>query len=425
MKLPFRHGIAKYTLDANNAPKFLYSDKREKYVSLTASNNAVLFTVAHHDVDYLYEEKLNVNNAWGPFERDIKYWMYWDLSLRTGRRSFGATQYEPIASYDKPTDPYIDQHWFDMNVNCMKWYDGDVWITCLRIFAGTYSNGDVTAYPLSSQVDLFMPCHAGFIMYDDSDTPTQRARHDGSYKFLTTESHFYDEKAVTTTVSLQPSIHYAYALTDLPKYTIIALDADNKIRKASSDDMLFHQAVGVVRNDVGMGEQCSFVTNSYITNPNWDWNVTPSSPIFLGINGTIRLTPPDHGFIQRLGFVVSPNTVYIDTSYQIIYHNDYQQKDIVPVMLDATTGRFYTAFSKTNETASKMNYKTFCTTYKQTVPNYTWILYHDSNLENYIVQVYDDRGIMITPHNIQKHSRKSIAVTFHTRSTGTANLFLF
>lgn len=426
MKLPFRHGIAKYALDANNAPKFLYADKRDKYVSLTALTNPVILTFAHNNVDYLYEEKSTMNNVWGPFERDIKYWMYWNISLRTGRRSFGATIFEPTVSYDKPLTPDIDQHWFDLNVTCMKVYNGEAWVPCLRVFAGTYLNGDITIVPLSSQVDLFVPCNAGYILYDDSDTPTQRARNDGTYKFLTTESHFYEEKAVTTTVSLQPSLHYGNALTDLPKFTMLAYDDINgKIRKASSSDTKYRQAVGVVRNDVNIGEDFSFVTNTYITNNDWDWQVIPSSPIFLGPNGTIRVKPPEEGFIQRLGFVVSPTTVYIDTTYQIIYHNDYQQKNTIPVMLDAITGKFYTAFSMTNENASKINYKTFCTKYKQPKPNYTWILTHDTNLENYLVQVYDDRGSMIIPHSIQKHSRKAIAVTFHTRMTGTANLFLF
>jgi hypothetical protein len=73
MKLPFRQGIVKYTVDNNKTPTFLYTDRRSNYISLSAKINNVLISFAHNDVNYLYEETTNITNAWGPFSNNIKY----------------------------------------------------------------------------------------------------------------------------------------------------------------------------------------------------------------------------------------------------------------------------------------------------------------------------------------------------------------
>jgi len=446
MKLPFRQGIVKYTLNNDKIPTFLYTDRRDKYVSLIANINHVLIAFAHNDTDYLFEETLTTNNAWGPFDRDVKYWMYWDLDVRTGKRTFGSTTLEPIVSDTIPESPEHNQHWFNLSDNVIITYDNDLhrnnyrklsknsvyiwdsennhWSQKIRLFAGTYKNSDIVASSLSSQVGLFVPCSAGFIQYDDTDTPTQQARVDGTYKFLTSESHFVESKSLTTTVSLEPIFHYGTASENISKYSLVSVDGQNSFKRASSADASLSPAIGIIENDITMGDKCVIVTNTYIINDSWNFTDEPSTPLYLTTNG-FSTTPPLAGFIQQIGFVVSTNTVYIDTTYQIIYHDVIQTTKAMPVNVDITTGKLYTSFIETSGSESSISYNLYSTVYKQPIPNTLWTISHTSNLPNFLVQTYDDRGNYIVPDNIKRKSGNIIEVVFSKRITGTALVFLF
>lgn len=446
MKLPFRQGIVKYTLNNDKIPTFLYTDRRDKYVSLIANINHVLITFAHNDTDYLYEETLTVNNAWGPFDRDIKYWMYWDLDVRTGKRTFGSTTLEPVVSDIIPENPDHNQHWFNLADNVIVTYDNTLqrnnyrklsknsiyvwddesnhWTQKIRLFAGTYKNSDIIASPLSSQVGIFENCYAGFILYDDTDTPTQQARIDGTYKFLTSESHFADSKSLTTTVSLEPVFHYGKASENIAKYSLISLDGENSFKKASSGDTTLSPAIGVIEHDVNSGDSCAIVTNTYIINDAWDFTDEPSTPLYLTVTG-FSTTPPLSGFIQQIGFVVSSNTVYIDTTYQIIYHDVIYTTKSMPVNIDIFSGKLYTSLIDSADSTSYITYDLYSTVYKQPIPNNTWTISHNSHLPNFLVQTYDGRGNYQVPDNIKRKSDNIIEVVFSKKTQGTALVFLF
>lgn len=416
MKLPFRHGIVKYNIGNDKIPTFLSTNKYDTYANITIANDIVLFVVAHNDVNYLYQETKSVSNAWGPFNQNIKYWLYWDLSLLTGKRTFGATTLIPVTDYFPPENPANDQHWFDLKNNVMKFYENGNWITCLRVFAGTYYNGEVIAYPLSSQVGLFDECRAGFIMYSDQDTPHQQARDDGSFKFLTTELHYDEVKAVVTTVSLNGSLHSGVAALDLPKYTIVTFN-DNTLIKASYNDPQHRTAVGIVLNDISSGQKTLFETQGYVTNPTWNWK-KHSGPIYLGLDGTLTEEVPKIGFIQKIGFVVSTDTVYIDTTYQVVYHNTFIRKVPVPLNLDTKTGKFVTKYPVTDDMTISVYYNTFHNVYQQPVDNNTWLIKHTRALDNFLVQTYDSRGHMVIPNNITRIDKNTLQVEFNKKTTG-------
>jgi hypothetical protein len=446
MKLPFRQGIVKYTLNNDKIPTFLYTDRRDKYVSLIANINHVLITFAHNDTDYLYEETLTTNNAWGPFDRDIKYWMYWDLDVRTGKRTFGSTKLEPIVSETIPETPEHDQHWFNLSDNVVVSFDNELnrnkyrklsknsiyvwdgennhWTQKIRLFAGTYKNTDIVASSLSSQVGIFEQCHAGFILYDDTDSPTQQARVDGTYKFLTSESHFHDTKSLTTTVSLDQIFHYGTSSENISKYSLVSFDGQNSFKTASSDDITLSPAIGIIENDVISGDICAIVTNTYVIDDSWNFTDEPSTPIYLASSG-FSTTPPLSGFIQQVGFVVSSNTVYIDTTYQIIYHDVIHTTKAMPVNIDIVTGKLYTSLIDSADSSSSISYDLYSTVYKQPVPNTTWTISHNSHLPNFLVQTYDDRNNYQVPDNIKRISAKIIEVTFSKKTSGTALVFLF
>lgn len=340
MRLPFRNGIVKYTVDNNALPVFIDADPNDKYVSVIADADGVLINFAYFDANYLYKETQTVSNAWGPLSRNIKYWLFWDIDKLTGSRTFGRTRYEPITSHAEPDAPNIGQHWFDLNSTCMRVWSGKNWTPFIRVFACTYLNGYTTVYPLSTQVDIKEPCDAGFILFDDLNTPTQAVTSDGSYKFLTDTSQFESSKSLTTTVSMNQHLQYGTASERIFANSLVSIKYDGTIQLASYSDPAKSSVVGIVDRDVEVGEMCYYKPTMYLNSYYRQWNVEPSSPLYLGLYGLISPRPPVYGFIQKVGTVISPTSAYIDISYHNIHYESYQKKP-VQLTVDMVSGKFY------------------------------------------------------------------------------------
>lgn len=425
MKLPFRQGIVKYTEDNNKTAIFLDADTRDNYVNLQVSkySDRVLITFAFHNSNFLFEETKSVYHAWGPFSSNVRYWLYWDINKLTGYRTFGSTIHEPIVSRDTPILPKEDQHWFDLNETCMKVYNGTAWVQNIRVFASEYINGIITPYPLLSQVSIFTECEAGFIVYDDLNTPTSRATPNGAYNFLTSDTIFAGSKSVTTTVSLNQSITHGIASEDLPKHSLVSYEPDGTLKLASYDDEYKSIVVGVTTHDVAAGESFYYKSTSYITSSDIYWRAEPSSPLYLGLHGKFIPYPPVHGFIQKVGHVLSPDTVYIDTSFHNI-HYEPNPKLPVPISVNLKTGKFYTPTQHIG-CSSYLYYNVQSTNYVFATASYTWWLNHDPRSTNFVVQTFNSIGEMITPKSIVPVSNSTIRITFNTPISGTATLFIY
>ena len=441
MRLPFRQGIVKYSSNNDKIPTFLYFNKWDEYIKLIVDNNNLLITFAHNDVDYLLEETVNVDKTWGPFTDNKKYWLYWDIDVKTAKRTFGYTTQEPINSFDIPENASEDQHWFNLKDNYIITYDselqqnsykkiskngmyvwdGGYWIPKIRVFAGTFYNGEIKHSSLWSQVGLHENCDAGFILYDDSDTPTQQARVDGTYKFLTTVSPFTDTKVVTTTVSLSPIVHYGKASVPLLKNDLVSLSDNGDFIKASS---YLLPAIGFVKENVAQNQICMVVNKTNIEDSSWNFQAEPSSPIYLSPTG-ISTTPPEMGVIQKIGYVVSPTNIFVDISNPLVYYDGVETNQSEQVKLDVYDGRLYTTLVNSTESTCFVTYNLYSLTYKQPIPNTRWTIIHNSHLLKFLVQIYDELGNCITPSNITRIDDKTIEVVLPNRTSGTALVFLF
>lgn len=444
MKLPFRQGIVKYTSTNDKVPTFLYNNRLDTYVTLIANTNNVLITFAHNDVDYLFEEKTSIDNAWGPFATNIKYWLFWDIDVKTGKRTFGSTTNEPLVSETIPENPSVDQHWFNLKDNYIITYNNTTskndyrklsknamyvwedaqWTQRIRVFAGTYYKGDITINSLSSQVGLYEQCHAGYILYDDNDTPTQQVRLDGTYKFLTTESHFYNSKTATTTVSLDPIVHYGKAAVALSKFDFVGISGNNIFDKASSAATALLPAIGILEVNVPQNTNCVVVTNTNIENPAWNFTADPTTPVYLTPTG-VSTIPPTAGLIQQVGYVINHNTIFVDISNPVIYHDVIQTNISEQIKVDLSNGKLYTTLVSSSDYTSSVSYDLYSTTYKQPIPNRLWTIVHNSHLPNFLVQVYDELGNYQIPSNITRKDNNTIEVLFTNRIQGTALVFLF
>lgn len=142
MKINLRQGIVRYQKDTQNNQQFLLETSTG--IDLITTNDPTIVSFAHKNRNYLYTEKRSVRNAWiGPFESNKDYWLYWDLDVKTGVRTFGHTTIPPIVDSNAPKNPPIDQHWFDTETDMMMVYNGATFKERIRVFAAKYTDGTV------------------------------------------------------------------------------------------------------------------------------------------------------------------------------------------------------------------------------------------------------------------------------------------
>ena len=187
-RVSFRQGIVRHQTDSSNNPTFL--QKVGNYVSLIVSPDLTIVNLVCGTKDYLYTEHLTQVNAWGPFTPGIHAWLYWDIDVLTGIRTFGSTVLDPIVAATPPPTPVVGQMWFDTSFNTWHEWSGSSWTLIIRCFAAQLINGTQLASMsirspefVGTQVGLTVDSVPGSLVFDSSGTPI----FDRTGKFFTTE----------------------------------------------------------------------------------------------------------------------------------------------------------------------------------------------------------------------------------------------
>ena len=119
MKLEFRQGL----VQVQTLPLFLSLSGNT--VSLNTSNVDTIVTFAHGIDNYLFIESSDIPSAWvGDFAVG-NHWLYWNLNIETGVRTFGSTIHDPT-QFGKtlPLHPQTGQMFFSTLEYQMKEWDG-------------------------------------------------------------------------------------------------------------------------------------------------------------------------------------------------------------------------------------------------------------------------------------------------------------
>ncbi len=318
MKLPFRQGIVRYQTDIANNPIFLQKSNGGQNIDLYVSPDPTIVTFAQGSSDYLFEERKTVPQAWGPFVSGQDYWLYWDIDMFTGARTFGATQLQPIYSVAEPHHPLNDQHWFDKSKNKMFVWNTNKWFEKVRVFACKYEEGSViVSYPTGSQASILQTVYAGYLLFDVDDKPIKQWKRDQTGEFLTTESKIITHSSKMSTIVLEAAQVVAEAAENIPAWSLVCYKGSDKIGLASYTDQI-RPAAGLTYEDLYVTEIGTFYTSGYITNNNWNWTNAPSTPLFCGVSGQLTTTVPQVGSIQRVGMIVSNDTIYLDFGPHIV-----------------------------------------------------------------------------------------------------------
>lgn len=418
--LKFRHGIVRTQNNHSNQPNFLQKSGGGAYIDLVVSPDPTIFTIAHYDEDYLLTENASVPHAWGPFVGGTDYWLYWDLDFLTGEITRGYTLVEPIDDPVKPTNPVVDQHWFDMNAKIMKVWNGATWVEHLRVFACKYQQGATIVYqPLGSQVGLNgIVVYAGSILFDNEHKPIKKFRRDRKGMFITTESPLSSQFSRISSYVIETVINQGTATENMGIYQPVTWTSYGKLSLARNTIPQF-PAIGISSEPMDVGETKSFINKGFVQYDLWEWDELPGTPLYVSSDGQLTLTPPQTFSIQHMGHIVDHNTIFVDPK-QIIVINGLG--NLTQLHMDKATGRLIT-----RDTALGVGNNSPCFGYRfdQTIALTEWVINHNGNTNNVIARIYDGNGIELYPDEIEIINDDQIKVRFLTPQLGTAILVLF
>lgn len=427
MKLSFRQGVIRYQRDPQGVQTFLQRADGGSSVHLLAGTDPTLVTIAHHASNYIVEERSTVLRAWTGFTAGRDYWLYIDISLLTGKRTFGWTLMAPSHGAATPSSPTVDQHWFDTTPTqtVMKVFNGTNFTPVLRVFLARYQNGvTLIPYNYGTQVGLNVRNEAGHILFDNEGHPLRGMKSRTSSEFFTTASIFSTGTSKSVNVSLDALCTVVQAAEPIPAFSLVTHgSAPDEIALASSS-VHNKPAIGIVQEDFYNGETGIYSSAGYVTNEQWNWTQAPGTALFLGDSGEIITDATQRHVIQAIGSIVSPRTILLDIQPQVHYDVN-QVTNLVPLNIDRSTGKLIaTSIDPASGQLEDGEYKAGWS-HTQTEESVTWTIDHFRGSVKYVLQVFDSAGFLVYPDNVETKSANQIVVTFTSPQTGTANVVFF
>lgn len=328
MQTTFRNGILRRQTDGVGNPTFLQLTGSGD-LNINVSSDPTIITFAQGNANYTFVENQSVLAAWGPFSSgDPDAWCFWDIDLRTGLRTFGITELEPIVDDEEPVGPGIDQHWFNTIQNAMYVYNGARFVQKIRLFSAKITNGSVLQpFPVGTQVGIQNGnFRSGFVIFDEDSKPVKKFQNFGLGEFIHTESELASQFTQVANFKLEGLISEAEAVENIPKNFAVAYvgegtppETAGKIGLARNTEPCF-PAIGVSTEDMVPGEVRSFITQGYVKNDLFNFTgKNPGQPIYVGPTGELTFDVPQQDSVQRIGVVADPQTILVDVRQILIY----------------------------------------------------------------------------------------------------------
>lgn len=315
MLINFRQGIVAQQMSGNQ-PAFLALNGAGVDLLATFTNPTII-AFAQGNADYLFQESTNQVLAWaGPFSNVLHYWLYWDINLKTGIRTFGSTQLAPVAQPTAPANPANDQHWFDTANIIMNVFNNGSWNVKVRLFAGEVNSGTLIQYSVGTQIGNNTQVRAGFFLFDDSNNPVKKFQTFGLGEFITTETPLASQFPKLQNFKLESAINSAIASQSIAQWKVVCFVGPQQLGVASSNAPSA-PGIGVSPAVVNSGSPGEFVTQGYVSNPVWTFSPVNAN-VFCDATGNLTTTPPSVGSIQIIGQVVSQTTLFINPQQIII-----------------------------------------------------------------------------------------------------------
>jgi len=317
-QISFRQGIIRYP-STGSLQAFLV--KSGANVNLQTTNGIVDVALAHKDTNYLLTETTSIPAAWTGIPPSTDTWIYWDINLNTGVRTFGQTLLAPVFGTAAPSSPQEDQHWFNTLSATMFVFSNGFFREVIRVFAAKVNNttftpmGTIQSQPFAgSQVGLNnTPSFVGRIIFDDDGNPIRRR----NGTLFTTEDQFYINGSPANTLKFEANVLTAIGDETIPQFSVVKLVDFGKILLAGFND-LNTTFIGMAMQNGNVGEVVTMVSQGTITNPVWDWQV-PGAPLWVLENG--ELTEDDPNLVDTVTYptpkppiarIITPTQIFFD-----------------------------------------------------------------------------------------------------------------
>lgn len=308
MRISFRQGLVKAPanfLQLNGGKVDLFAQPVEPLLAAFADGNS----------DYLLTERLPVTGAWqGPFVAGPQnYYLYFDIDVITGARTFNHTLFEPIESAIAPMNPADDQHWFDLGTKTMKVWTSTTsrWVKRIRVFAAQLKNGSVfISMSINSPVFtgtqigvLNVSVAAGALVYDADGRVIKRA----NGTFFTTEDVAVTGVASSSHVKLGAIILDCEAQESMAAFSVVRFVDFNKIALANSN-LIVNGVYGICEVQAIAGDVVSVTVEGVIRNPAWDWTAAGiNAPLYVDQFGELTPISPVNPIIVAM--VIASDTI--------------------------------------------------------------------------------------------------------------------
>lgn len=322
MLLNFRQGVVKARL-LGGIPDFLQQNQNNPAININITSIPLVVSATFGASNYLIQESVSVTNAWGSFvwnsnwgslpSGPITYYLYWNIDVGTAKITRGYTPWAPITSSVTPTNPGVDEHWYDLTTNIMKVWNGSMWMSMARVFAGSWSVGThlIVPSPLGTQVGITSSQQnilAGFILLGNDLMGIKLS----NGTFLTSESDIIiNQGNYTSPVQLEALSTQAVASEPIPAYSCITVVGQNQIGLAIANNVS-KLAIGIVTDNLATGDTGKFIYSGMVFNQNWNWNLINGKSLYVGFSGEItQVAPPGGSVAQQIGSVISATSIFL------------------------------------------------------------------------------------------------------------------
>ena len=310
MIINFRQGIIQHSNDGS-VQTFL--EKNVNNVDLLVPNGPTLVSVSHLNENYTIVENVSILSAWSSIDTGTPTWLYWDINLGTGIRTFGSTIIEPTYGTTFPSSPVEDQHFFNTNDTQMYVYISGGWRTKIRVFAAkiwgsTFSplgfNGSTLSYN-GSQVQINIESNTGTILFDENTQPLKRT----NGTFVTTEQKIFSNGSQINVLRLESTTIPVISEQNISKFSVVKFSNFGKISLTTALDT--SPIIAISLNDMLVGYPGTVCIQGIVENSDWNFHTIGQELFIDDIPG--YLTPTNHHIGNPnhipVAKVLSPNSI--------------------------------------------------------------------------------------------------------------------
>lgn len=289
MRIYFRHGLYRAEKDATGRASLI--NVGTPGLVAKVANSPIIWSIAHHEKNYTVSEYNAVVFA-TPSDLAVaaESWLYVDLDLSSGKKTYGVTITAPSYGLTAPTAPVDDQHWFDLNNNTTKVYSSatKTWHERVRLVFGHWNGVTFTGIDYGSSVGVSVAAgtNSGSIIYD----ATGRALKDSRGRFVTAVDKMFSDGAATHQFMLESNITRATANENIPAFHVVRWVDFDTVELANYADTS-DSVVAITLSAATKGNPVELCIQGKVINDAWQWT-NVNATLWINKNGEFSTVDP-------------------------------------------------------------------------------------------------------------------------------------